>query len=91
MFFFRNESMDLIIILSEDSEGIGHLLLFFVTSFPGWYEIVRFKKGALFDICGSNIQSILIKHDSLALHGRGLTVLSNIKHIRKLLLRIPYL
>ena len=75
MFFILDKPVDLIVILTELLEGIGHFLLFFVTSLPRWYEIVRFEKGALFDVRGSDVQSVLVEHDSLAFHDGRLSAL----------------
>ena len=60
--------MDLIVLLSQVEKSIGHLLFLFTTRLPGRDKVVWLKKGRCLSVDGSNIETVLVEHDGLALH-----------------------
>ena len=69
--------MLLIVLLTEITKGDRHLFFLFITGLPGRYEIVRLKQCVLFSVGRSDVQTVFVEHDSLALRLWVSSVLKN--------------
>ena len=69
-FLLIDEPALLIVILPQVAKSGGDFFLFFVAGLPGWDEIVRLEQSALLCVGCSDVQAVLIEHDSLAFHLR---------------------
>ena len=65
MALLHDELVDEIVLLAEVAQGIADFFLLFVTSLPGWDEIVGLKQRASLYVGSTDVEAVLVEHDGL--------------------------